>query len=176
MTYGNGKFVAVGYGFSGTNSAGVIAVSTNGIVWTDYSFPSTVWSVAYGNGLFVAGSDDGSFLTSSDGATWTVNSCCSSRAITALVYAEDKFVALGGEFHQGFDGVVLSSTDGKAWNCAARGTIPLRSLASSADRLVAVGEEVIMTPSAFRPCLEFIREQFSARKMAIPGIRVRTPH
>ena len=72
VTYGNGKFVAVG-------NDGNITTSTNGVNWTT---PITVGSIfhdwtniCYGNGKFVVvgdrGYNDGYVTTSTDGENWT---------------------------------------------------------------------------------------------------------
>jgi hypothetical protein len=54
ITYGNGRFVAVG-GAGASNNG--IMTSTDGITWTGYNPPRTLveWTaVTYGNGTFVA--------------------------------------------------------------------------------------------------------------------------
>jgi hypothetical protein len=74
LAYGNNVFVAVG-GIDG--GAGVAAYSTNGINnWTpaktNLGTASTIMSLTYGNGYFVATADNGSIYYSADnGVTWT---------------------------------------------------------------------------------------------------------
>ena len=53
VTYGNGEFVAVGYG------SAVAATSPDGITWAAQTLPSSQYwqSVTYGNGEFVAVTD-----------------------------------------------------------------------------------------------------------------------
>jgi hypothetical protein len=68
VTYGTNVFVAIG----GTSRA---ATSTDGVTWTARTLPTTAnfWSsVAYGNGVFVAGSYGAAGLSaySTDGITW----------------------------------------------------------------------------------------------------------
>jgi hypothetical protein len=73
ITYGDGKFVAVSS--DGTNR---VMYSTDGINWTAASAASEKrWvSVAYGNGLWVAGSRESSgsskIMVSKDGINWTL--------------------------------------------------------------------------------------------------------
>jgi len=54
-------------------SNGVILLSEDGITWTlQSSHPDTaLYSIAYGNGKFVAVGDAGLLLVSSDGRKWT---------------------------------------------------------------------------------------------------------
>jgi len=110
ITYGDDKFVAVG-------SFGRIAYSYDGVTWTAAAnsvfgsgSTSEIFSVAYGNGRFVAGALGGlpvMMATSEDGITWTAvsnrdsgfntggafnNSYASIRAIT---WGGDRFVAVG---------------------------------------------------------------------------------
>jgi hypothetical protein len=81
IAYGGGKFVA-------GSEEGKIATSADGITWIavttdafnyDITFStgeishriSTIYTIAYGNGKFVAGGSDGLIATSPDGTTWT---------------------------------------------------------------------------------------------------------
>lgn len=67
ITYAGGQFVTVG-------DSGIIATSPDGLVWTkrDSGAEGTLWTVAYGNGVYVALGDQeharrGLILTSPDG-------------------------------------------------------------------------------------------------------------
>jgi hypothetical protein len=71
VAYGNGRWVAVGYGFST-----VIAYSSDGITWTGTTgtsiFSDWGYGVAYSNGRWVAcGTGTNTIAYSSDGITWT---------------------------------------------------------------------------------------------------------
>jgi uncharacterized repeat protein (TIGR02543 family) len=72
IAYGNGTFVAVGADYDNDNDfyIGRIAYSTDGVTWTavmNTTFGTTeIISVAYGNGRFIAGDDDGK-MAYSDG-------------------------------------------------------------------------------------------------------------
>jgi hypothetical protein len=59
VTYGNGRFVAVG-------SGGTILTSPDGVKWTRRTSGTNnlLYGVTYGNGLFVAVGDRGTILTS----------------------------------------------------------------------------------------------------------------
>ena len=66
-------------------------------------------AVAYGNGLFVGVGDGGAIVTSSDGATWSVQSSGIESWLTAVAFGNGRFVAAGGP------GVVVTSEDGTNW-------------------------------------------------------------
>ena len=89
VTYGDGKFVAVG-----SNKA---AYSTNGATWTASTLPSSAnWlSGTYGDGKFVAvtiNSDQAAYST--NGTTWTAVTLPSSSDWRSVTYGDGKFVAV----------------------------------------------------------------------------------
>jgi hypothetical protein len=113
ITYGNGRFVAVGVQQFGPNQ---VMVSTDGVSWSLYGPADREWSsVAYGAGVFVAVSRTnlgvGSVMTSSDGATWTVAPAAQDNNWNSVVYAGGQFVAVAE------DGAnrVMTSPDGVTW-------------------------------------------------------------
>ena len=117
LTYGNNKFVALGYD-------GYISTSTDGTTWTtatqNTNLGSNRWiSVAYGNNKFVALGEVGYISTSIDGETWTTaakDSNLGSHIWNALTYGNNKFVALG------YDGYTSTSTDGETWTAPTQNT------------------------------------------------------
>ena len=88
ITYGNGKFVAVGT-VNNHSEAINILTSPDGINWsvlTSANFPESggvfmLREVTYGDGLFVAVGNSGEILTSSDGTTWVSRSSGTSEAL-----------------------------------------------------------------------------------------------
>lgn len=73
VTYGGGKWVAVGTaGFSGANDSAMVSTD-NGSTWTQTTIPSVPWwAVTYADGQFTAaGNGANSIGTSSDGTSWT---------------------------------------------------------------------------------------------------------
>lgn len=135
ITYGNGRFVAVG-----ANSLGY---SDNGINWTIQS-PATVLeyvSVAYGNGVFVAVAQDTGvgvkqILTSSDGATWTEYTAPdTSTPWQGITFGNGRFVAVGST---GGTNQVMTSTDGINWTGYAGTGGNWRAVAYGNGRFVAV--------------------------------------
>jgi hypothetical protein len=107
VCFGDGMFVAVGYGTDG-------AISLDGVNWSPVTLPSGVdcWnSVTYGDGVFVAVADyPGEAAVSSDGISWTEytmpDGFCNSVA-----YGDGRFVAVGesGNIDYSLDG-------GESWS------------------------------------------------------------
>jgi hypothetical protein len=106
VTYGNGRFVAVG-------NAGTILTSPDGVTWTqrDSGVAQNLNGVAYGNGLFVAVGE--TILISPDSVTWTAPNPQTHYFLSAVAYGNGNFVAVG------YGTVPLVSTDGAAWSEAA---------------------------------------------------------
>ena len=112
ITYGNGIFVALGYG-------GVIMTSPDGANWVVRRIPllssdeSSFTGVAFGNGIFV-GVGAGNIGTSQDGITWvTTNKPDSFRNVN---YVNGMFIAVGQA------GTIVTSTDGLNWMDRESGT------------------------------------------------------
>jgi hypothetical protein len=124
ITYGGGKFVAVG-------GNGLIAYSTDGITWTtipagrgagqtQFLFTETLYSVAYGNGKFVAAGGT-KIVYSTDGITWTVagTSPFAEGVILGIAsggYENRIFVAVSSS------GQMARSLDGITWTAVADST------------------------------------------------------
>lgn len=109
--------VAVSTGHNAASTAALF--SADGITWTAKTIPSSRWySVAYGNGVFVANGFDGATTataaTSTDGLTWTlrvtngagIGNPCSSA------YGNGVFIAVYGS---STSAGVITSTDGITW-------------------------------------------------------------
>jgi hypothetical protein len=112
VTYGNGRFVAIG----GNTKAKTAAYSIDGITWTRSDLPSLQnWrSVTYGDGLFVAvSSNSDAAAYSSDGVTWTATTLPRNQSWFSVTYGNGIFVAvaISGD-------AVAISTDGKAWTAS----------------------------------------------------------
>lgn len=106
VTYGNGKFVAVGYHASkvvGQYAADTAATyySEDGITWTageeiGDEAGNQMYSVCYGDDMFVAGCYDGRIYYSKDGISWTQAKVSNSTAtINAIAYGNYTYVAMG---------------------------------------------------------------------------------
>jgi hypothetical protein len=140
LSYGNGRFVAVG--------EGALAVSTNGVDWDDLGSAVTTTvldDVAYGQGTFVAVGDGGVILRSADGVRWSVSASSWGRVLfmTAVAYDGGVFVA-GGD-----SGTILASTDGLDWLAATNaGDTQVQDFAYGAGKFVAVGTQGVILTSA----------------------------
>jgi hypothetical protein len=103
ITYGGGKFVAVGY-------SGRIAYSTDGIKWTKIeNHPLnnhlTIDNIAFGNGIYLATNSDsvggsyangskGKMAYSTDGIHWNeTNDDVFGAASRSFIYGGNKFIA-----------------------------------------------------------------------------------
>jgi hypothetical protein len=113
LTYGDGQFVTLG----SEGGADLILTSTNGNAWVIQDSGLTyVNGIAYGNGLFVAGTGAG-FLTSPDGVVWTEQNFSDTNAsLDGLAYGNGVFVAVG------YNGLILTSSDGVTWATNSSGT------------------------------------------------------
>jgi hypothetical protein len=114
------RFVATGW-FTGPDNPhqgpaiiGLIMTSTDGISWNvveeTITDPSTLWrSVAFGNGRYLAVSQEGHVASSTDGVTWTGQSDLpGSPESLSVLYAAGQFVVVGNNF-------AAVSTDGSTW-------------------------------------------------------------
>jgi hypothetical protein len=107
VTYGNGRFVAVG-------DHGKTSHSTDGINWTvATSSPFgtfAIEAITYGGGRFVAvgGSINGKMAYSADGITWTAveDSTFGSSGINAVTYGNGRFVAVGYDGKMAYSNIV----------------------------------------------------------------------
>jgi hypothetical protein len=132
ITYGNGKFVAVGIGSS--------AYSEDGITWYASTLPKVVnWrAITYGAGIFVAISTDTNAAYSTDGRTWTISTLPDSGGYS-ITYGAGVFVAIIIDSNNGST-IAAYSADGKIWT---RSILPAgirwRSLSYGNGVFVAVG-------------------------------------
>ena len=108
VTYGNGKYVAVG---SKENS---IAYSVDGINWTLASSNFYCSKVAYGQGIFVAVPEWSSMVTYSyDGINWAHVQAIDHLNWTSIAYGNGKFVAFSETYDSKLK--IAYSSDGLNW-------------------------------------------------------------
>jgi hypothetical protein len=119
VTYGNGTFVAVGFGTTayttnGTNWAGVSVQDITGLD------AKTSWlnAVSYGGGYFVAGGGTGQSISSINGITWAVTGAQGqftpsppdgNMFINAITYGAGKYIIGGG--YDGGPGIAAYNTN-----------------------------------------------------------------
>lgn len=110
LAYGNGKFVAVTYGYD------IAAYSSDGITWEQSTLPiSANWTkVVYGNGKFVAipyGSSSNIVAYSTDGITWEQSTLpVRNNSWKGLAFGNGKFVIIAASTQ-----VAMYSEDGITW-------------------------------------------------------------
>ena len=80
---------------------------TTNWVEQQYSHIDSVNGVAYGQGLFVAVSDDPAVIVSTNGADWIERPTATMDGLHAVVHGDQGFVAVGSD--------VISSADGFNW-------------------------------------------------------------
>lgn len=131
ITYGNGRFVVVG---------------DDGNAWT---YLNSNWtkssnrpegsmylvSVIYANGKFIASSNGGTLVSSTDGVNWSKFGNIRTNTVKSLVYDNGKYVAVGDM------GYVAYSTNGTSWSTLQinGGSFNLKSVTYGNGRFVVVG-------------------------------------
>jgi len=127
VTYGQGRFVAVG-------ANGTIFSSTNGMNWVDRTTGSTtvqLQGVTYGNGAFVAVGTSGAARYSTDGENWI--SASTGVTLKSVTCAKGLFVAVGDS------GAIRTSVNGTNWINRTISSEFLNAVQYAGDRFVAVG-------------------------------------
>lgn len=124
-TYGNGLFVIVGGSY--LDEPGVILTCRDGktVIRRKSPTKANLYSVAYGQGQFVAVGDKDTLLTSKDGVVWKRQAARTQDVqFSAVTFGNGTFVAVGDS------GTVLTSTDGITWQSRHSGTASYLSKAS----------------------------------------------
>jgi hypothetical protein len=138
VTYGSGRFVAVGL-------QGAAVASPDGITWTATTIPNfgLATGVTYGDGTFVAVGFGGAVATSADGLAWTRRSSGTDSRLWQVTHGNGLFVAVGFD-----NGVIVTSPDGTTWTSRASGvTDSITGCAFNDGRFVAVAGDTILTSS-----------------------------
>jgi len=107
---GNSRFVAVA-------ADGEVMTSSNGENWNQETTPSANWwtSVTFGNGLFVAVTDDpvgSQVMTSSNASTWTLRTTPIDNSWKSVTHGNGLFVAVSST---GAGDRVMTSPNGITW-------------------------------------------------------------
>lgn len=113
VIYAGDQYVAVG-----GSAAATAYTSPDGLAWTARTTGLTgtaLYTVAYGNGLYVAaGPTSATIYTSPDAITWTPRSVATGTWGGAIIWHNDKFIALDNSQGTGLNSI-LTSPDGIAW-------------------------------------------------------------
>jgi len=148
IAYGNGYWVAVG-------DNAKVAYSTDGVTWTQKTtgITGSVYSVHWGNSLWVIGNSTGSFYTATDPTgTWTSRtSTLSNLSANGIHYFKGQSIWVAGMEGAATTGVLASSTDGTTWtarNSTWINALPvLMGIASNATTVVISGNTNVLTPT-----------------------------
>ena len=110
------------FSYSVPNNNGVVSIALPGINWALRTSPASAannawFSVAYGNGLWVAvaafGSGTGNrVMTSPDGINWTLRTSAADNAWRSVAYGNGLWVAVS---NSGKENRVMTSPDGITW-------------------------------------------------------------
>jgi subtilisin family serine protease len=115
----------------------VILRNTGNFTWSAISFPGeeTLYSVAFGNSLWLATGERGALLSSADGTDWTLLSSGTDFALRGAVWDGGNFILVGD------GGVILDSADGVNWAPQFGGTrTSLEDVIGGPGGFLAVGE------------------------------------
>lgn len=116
IAYGNGVYVAVGWG-------GLIETSTDGITWTPRSSSfgiNNIRGVIFGNGIFLAWGGTALLETSPDGINWTNRTTTVGGTITAVGYNGNGVYTM---VTSAFPGEIATSRDGFTWTTRSSAVI-----------------------------------------------------
>ena len=157
-TYANNLYLAAGasgvlYTYAGNPVSGISTVTFTSR--TSGFGTYAIRAIAYGNGLYVIGGDNGSLSTSTDGITWTSRTSGfgtnTIRVITGKPQPNGQwFFAAGGD-----NGNISTSTDGITWTSRNSGVtsslttaIPFTTLYSSYPILFGGSNQTVVYASA----------------------------
>ena len=143
VTYGNDRFVAIGYADNGTRRQKTILTSRDGLNWTAKSTTKELLGITYGKNKFIAVGKKGNdryaaLLTSSDGVNWTNRTSGSRQDLYDVAYGNNTFVATA------INGVIYS-TDGISWSSFLNADgLNLKGITYGNGIFVAVGSDGII--------------------------------
>lgn len=141
ITFGGGRFVALGKGFS--------IASTDGVLWTAYATgtSATMNRVTFGQGRFVAVGCYGTVLTSTDGASWiSVAGGTNEVPLYGVGYGNGRFVAGGFDLSTS---VIRGSTNGLSWFSANNPTSQaIDAVTFGQNAFLAVGAPGVLLSSS----------------------------
>ncbi|MFO1497507.1 MAG: hypothetical protein U1G07_03760 [Verrucomicrobiota bacterium] len=121
--FANGRFIGPSwpsYDSGGNPELGHILMSTDGVTWTEYEGPpvlSSLRSIVYGNGVYVAIGNGMSLYSSPDGITWTKQA--DTQFLTKVLFGNGMFLASTFNYNSRnvppWESYVYGSTDGTTW-------------------------------------------------------------
>lgn len=130
VAYGNGTFVAVGFG-------GVCFTSTDAETWTARSLGTTanMYFIEYVNGLFITAGASSVMRKSTDGITWE-NVTAPSTATFTIAYFD-------GAYYAGCVTNIYKSTNLSSWTLVHTSAVQIYHVYNAGDKLIACGNNNI---------------------------------
>lgn len=131
MVHSKAGFVAVGQDISGGQS--VIVESADGGTWNKvYAGSGPLATVAYGNGMYIAGGRQ--WVSSTDTVNWEPIAGLTGDSVSDIVFGNGRFVAFAGPCPARCS--AITSTDGKTWS---RHALPSALFQISFDTYLPLG-------------------------------------
>jgi len=130
---------SVSYQFNSSSSASNISqIEYSGTLWSTVNIgfaATTIRSIAYGNGIWVAAGETGQMRKSTDGTTWTTVTSNMTGNITSVAYSDGVWVAAGAA------GQIRRSTDATAWTTVTSnfGATAINHVQNGASLWIACG-------------------------------------
>jgi hypothetical protein len=150
--------------FLGTTADNRLAESADGLTWTILQSLPVPVGLMVTHGAKLVGAGVPWFLTSPDGANWTVeNQSVGAWPLEAVVTLDDRVVAVGD------GGAVVTSPDGENWSACESGVgINLLAVTCGLGRFVAAGADgkILTSPDGTD-----WTEQLSGTSATLSGIR-----
>ncbi len=131
-------WVIVGNAQQYGNAAVIVTSTDGGNTWVRPTIPANgqSWTVAYGEGKFIATTASGVFLSSTDGLTWSEVVPDNQASYYDIVYTGTHFIA-GGE-----GGRISVSADGVSWPLSVYMDGNVYGCTYGGGKYVVVGEEI----------------------------------
>jgi hypothetical protein len=157
VTYGNGRYVAVGEETVGSDF-GVILTSEDGVNWTvrrtryddSYGYTFALYAVTFSKGLFVAVGYQSAIYSSTNGLDWVQRNIGPTYNLYGVTGLNGRFIAVGDAYliPYGYDTTtsnIFCSLDGITWfqrssGATAASVKTIYGVAAVAGRYVAVGD------------------------------------
>lgn len=161
ISSGNSCCVAVG---SHNDTIGIMIYSHGGTIWyagTPGKIPP-LYSITYGNNIFVAVGMSGTVFSSPDGMSWTSRNSGTTNNLNAVIYSNGQFLAVGSTSS------IVTSTDGIHWTYKALDTaIGLLSVTYNDGQYMAVGKNGAVLYSADGVSWEYRTSGISQRLRSV---------
>jgi hypothetical protein len=156
LLYANGRYVGLNVPGNATDAQ---YSDDGGATWVPTTIPTSqfIWDGLYDGTLFVACGNNGTIITSSNGANWGLSSTGVTDQAFRIIYHAGRYVVVGvsspGGFPSTSTGTIYTSTDLITW-VAVSSSIPTTNAylgvtySPSLNMYLAVGEQGMMATSS----------------------------